>query len=68
MMNQKNTEQDKIKTATAASGRYSMHTMSFGVMLTHREAKAIREKLVAYCEAEGLRYYERKMNGLAQKN
>lgn len=60
MMDQKNTEQDKIKNATAASGRYSMHTMSFGVMLTHREAKTIREKLVAYCEAEGLRYYERK--------
>lgn len=46
MMDQKNTEQDKIKNATAASGRYSMHTMSFGVMLTHREAKTIREKLV----------------------
>ncbi|MCI9571253.1 MAG: hypothetical protein HFH97_01370 [Lachnospiraceae bacterium] len=58
MMNQKNTEQDKIKNATAASGRYSMHTMSFCTRLTPREAKTIREKLIAYCDAEGLRYHE----------
>ena len=37
-----------------------MHTMSFCVKLTHREAKTIRDKLVAYCEVKGLRYYEQK--------
>lgn len=60
MMNQKDTEQDKIKNAAAVSNRYSMHTMSFCTGLTFREAKTIREKLITYCEAEGLRYYERK--------
>ena len=67
MMNQKNTEQDKIKNATTASCKYSMHTMSFGVRLTHRGAKTIREKLVAYCEAEGLQYYERKNEWVGTK-
>ena len=60
MMDQKSTEQDKIKNAAAVSSRYSMHTMSFCVRLTVREAKEVRDKLVAHCEAEGLRYYEHK--------
>lgn len=60
MMNKKSTEQDKIKNATAVSGRYSMHTMSFCARLTSKGAKTIRDKLVAYCEAKGLRYYENK--------
>lgn len=60
MMNQKNTEQDNIKNATAVSCRYSMHTMSFCVRLAPKEAKTIRDKLVVYCEAKGLRYYEDK--------
>lgn len=60
MMDQKSTEQDKIKNAAAVSSRYSMHTMSFCVRLTAREAKEVRDKLVAYCEAEGLQYYEHK--------
>lgn len=58
MMDQKNTEQDKIKNAAAVSSRYSMHTMSFCTRLTPREAKTIREKLIAYCDAEGLRYHK----------
>ena len=60
MMNQKSTEQDRIKNAAAVSCRYSMHTMSFCVKLTRWGAKVVRDKLVAYCEAEGLRYYEHK--------
>ena len=64
MTNQKSTEQDRIKNAAAVSCRYSMHTMSFCVRLARREAKVVRDKLVAYCEAEGLRYYEHK-NGWA---
>lgn len=60
-MNRKNIDQDKIKKATEVSSRYSMHTISFCVKLTHREAKTIRDKLIAYCEAKGLRYYEQKI-------
>lgn len=59
-MNRKSTEQDKIKNATAVNCRYSMHTMSFCVRLNPRDAKTVRNKLVAYCEAKGLRYYEHK--------
>lgn len=60
MMKQKSTEQDKIKNATEVSCNYSMHTMSFRVRLSPRGAKTIRDKLVAYCEKKGLRYYEHK--------
>lgn len=68
MMNQKNTEQDNIKNAAAISCRYSMHTMSFCARFTPREAKTIRDKLVVYCKAKKLRYYEDKNEWTDTKN
>ena len=68
MINKKNTEQDKINNATAVSCNYSMHTMSFRVRLAPWGAKTIRDKLVAYCEEKGLRYYEHKNEWAIQRN
>ena len=60
MANQIDKEQDAIKNAAEERSKYSMHTVMFAARLTRREAKTIREKLSAHCEARGLQYYEKK--------